>query len=524
MEDAASNFARGYYTVGRSILDKFMLSLRRHMENADSVQGFIISHSPSGGTGGGLGSLLHECVSLCYPKTTKINISVLPAPRMCAATVDPYNTTISTHFTMEHTDISFLVDNEALYNVCYHNLMMPNCSYHHVNRILAQLWSAVTASFRYSGVLNSDLCGLLTNLVPFPRLQFPICSFAPIAGRDIADHQEFSVGNLAREVFRPESRFLQFSPQKGKYMACIMMFRGDINISDVAEAVRRVKATDLEFVDWCPTGFKVTINHMPPAVLPQSLMTPSKSNVTMIANTTAIADVWEAIAKKTKSLYNKRAFVHWYVSEGMEEGEINDSLENIATLIQDYRESGIPTEVGDNTMVSNNRPSSVSLNKSLSPEDATSKLNDRTSPLRTSPAKSGGSVLRGVSPARSAAESYSMRGTPTISAAAAGKEASAREASPARSAGGSSAQAASSVVSGAVTGKNATAKSVSPGRSGASVKGQSPARAASPGTVGGSHTYATESLNQSAVSSAGTVTPAMGSPRGHATPGGKRKM
>jgi hypothetical protein len=37
----------------------------------------------------------------------------------------------------------------------------------------------------------------------------------------------------------------------------------------------------------------------------------------MISNTTAIADAWARLDHKFDLMYAKRAFVHWYVGEGM---------------------------------------------------------------------------------------------------------------------------------------------------------------------------------------------------------------
>lgn len=58
----------------------------------------------------------------------------------------------------------------------------------------------------------------------------------------------------------------------------------------------------------------------------------------MLSNSTAINKAWERLDHKFDLMYSKRAFVHHYVGEGMEEGELTDARMDMAALEMDYRE------------------------------------------------------------------------------------------------------------------------------------------------------------------------------------------
>jgi tubulin beta len=95
------------------------------------------------------------------------------------------------------------------------------------------------------------------------------------------------------------------------------------------------------FVEWIPNNIKSSVCDVPPKGL--------KTSATFVGNSTAIQDLFLRVKDQFSVMYRKKAFLHWYTSEGMEEMELTEAESNIGDLIaeyQQYQEPDAETEAG----------------------------------------------------------------------------------------------------------------------------------------------------------------------------------
>jgi len=328
---AGNNWAKGYYTEGAEIIDLVLDVVRREAESCDCLQGFQLCHSLGGGTGSGLGTLLISKIREEYPDRMLCTFSVVPSPKVSDTVVEPYNATLSVHQLVENADECMILDNEALYDICFRTLKLSNPTFRDLNHLISAVMSGITCCLRFPGQLNADLRKLAVNLIPFPRLHFFMVGFAPLTPRGSQQYHALTVPELSQQMWDAKNMMCAADPRQGRYLTASAIFRGQMSTKEVDEQMLNVQSRNSSyFVEWIPNNVKSSVCNIPPKGLTMSS--------TFIGNSTAIQKMFNRVSEQFKSMFRRKAFLHWYTGEGMDEMEFTEAESNINDLVSEYQQ------------------------------------------------------------------------------------------------------------------------------------------------------------------------------------------
>jgi len=252
------------------------------------------------------------------------------------------------HQLVENSDETFCIDNEALYEICFRTLKLSTPTYGDLNHLVSIVMSGITTCLRVSlrfyniflfysspaqfpGQLNSDLRKMAVNLVPFPRLHFFMVGFAPLTARGNQQYRAVTVPELTAQMFDAKNMMAASDPRHGRYLTVAAVFRGKVSMKEVEEQMQNVQSKNSAyFVEWIPNNVLTAQCDIPPRGL--------KMAVTFIGNSTAIQELFKRVSEQFSAMFKRKAFLHWYTQEGMDEMEFTEAESNMHDLVAEYQQ------------------------------------------------------------------------------------------------------------------------------------------------------------------------------------------
>ncbi|OWK01488.1 TUBE1, partial [Cervus elaphus hippelaphus] len=278
----------------------------------------------------------HKVLEDEFPEVYRFVTSIYPSGEDDVIT-SPYNSILAMKELNEHADCVLPVDNQSLFDIISKIDLMVNSGklraaikpkslvtsstgvfkkrqekpFDGMNNIVANLLLNLTSSARFEGSLNMDLNEIIMNLVPFPQLHYLVSSLTPLYTLADVNIPPRRLDQMFSDAFSKDHQLIRADPKHSLYLACALMVRGNVQISDLRRNIERLKPS-LQFVSWNQEGWKTSLCSVPPVGYSHSLLA--------LANNTC-------------------AHLHHYLQiEGMEESCFTEAVSSLSALIQEYNQ------------------------------------------------------------------------------------------------------------------------------------------------------------------------------------------
>ena len=155
--------------------------------------------------------------------------------------------------------------------------------------------------------------------------------FAPLTAAGSQQYRAVTVSELTSQMFDAKNMMAASDPRQGRYLTVAAYFRGKLSMKDVEDQMQAVqKKNQSYFVEWIPNNVQTAHCDIAPRDL--------KMSVTFVGNNTAIQELFKRVSKQFQAMFRRKAFLHWYTNEGMDEMEFTEAESNLLDLVAEYEQ------------------------------------------------------------------------------------------------------------------------------------------------------------------------------------------
>ena len=296
---SGGNFALANREIGPQMMNRIMDVVRKEVEACDRFSGFQIIHS-MGGTGSGLTALLLAKFREEYCSNIVSTQSLFPSLDS-ASIYEIYNCIHTLKFLTEYANLTTIFDNAALAKICKKEFSVAEPSFSELNNLLSQAITENTSSYRFAGILNTDMAKHTVNIVPYPRLHYVYSSLAPFGylndQLNTRDEQE-----VIDYLFHPSHSLCTINPSAGQYYTASANFRGQWSTAAVESAMKQfVTSGSATFPKFIPDNIQISYCNTPTPYAPKS--------ASLLANNSDVLRIFESLSSRFSENYQKRVLL-----------------------------------------------------------------------------------------------------------------------------------------------------------------------------------------------------------------------
>ena len=132
-------------------------------------------------------------------------------------------------------------------------------------------------------------------------------------------------------MFESKNMMAAADPRHGRYLTVAAYFRGKISMKEVEDQMQATQTKNSNyFVEWIPNNVQTALCSIPPRGL--------KMSSTFVGNSTAIQELFKRVGEQFTAMFRRKAFLHWYTGEGMDEMEFTEAESNMNDLVSEYQQ------------------------------------------------------------------------------------------------------------------------------------------------------------------------------------------